>query len=99
MSKLPVSLHWLQGLLGYMVVFVLLPLAYALFLRRSGSVSVLRWLPIGGLLGLNLLVLLVGGAAWGEFVFGVGWLLVGLGVPLYYLNRTLWKPSLAEKPL
>ncbi len=69
---------------GYMVVFVLLPLAYALFLRRGGSVSVLRWLPIGGLLGLNLLVLLVGGAAWGAFVFGVGWLLVGLGVPLYY---------------
>lgn len=80
---------------GYMVVFVLLPLAYALFLRQSGPVSILSWLLLGGLLGLNLLVLLVGGAAWGLFVFGMGWLLVGLGVPLYYLNRNLWRSPLA----
>jgi hypothetical protein len=28
---------------------------------------------------------LVGGAAWGGFVFGVGWLLVGLGVVLHMM--------------
>lgn len=70
---------------GYMVVFVLLPIAYFLFLRKSGLVSLADWLPAGGLLLLNLMVLLVGGAAWGLFVFGVGCLLVCLGVTLFYL--------------
>lgn len=72
---------------GYMVVFVLLPTAYALFLRQSGPLTMPQWLLVGGLWGLNTLVLLVGGAAWGSFVFGVGSLLVGLGIPLYFLSR------------
>lgn len=72
---------------GYMVVFVLLPIAYFVFLHKSGLVSPLKWSQAGVLLLLNLMVLLIGGATWGSIVFGIGCLLVGLGVPLYYLGH------------
>ncbi|MDX2007026.1 MAG: APC family permease [Meiothermus sp.] len=75
---------------GYMVVFVLLPVAYWLYLRRfRGGVSALQYGLIGFLLILNALVLFVGGFAWGWFVFGVGWLLVLVGIPLYYAANRL----------
>lgn len=73
---------------GYLVVFVLLPLAYWVHLRqREGQVSASNRFLIAFLGSFNLLVLLAGGYAWGWFVFGVGWLLVLAGVPLFWLGR------------
>lgn len=71
---------------GYMVVFILLPVAYWLFLKRHGQRSLRQYALAGLLLLINLLVMAVGGSAWGALVFGVGWLLVGVGIPLYYLS-------------
>jgi hypothetical protein len=65
-----------------MLVFVLLPLAYALGRRVGGLERAI----VAFLFVLNAAVLLLGGAAWGPFVFGVGWLLVLAGVPLYFLS-------------
>lgn len=67
---------------GYMLVFVLLPVAYALGRRVGGLERAI----VAFLFVLNAAVLLLGGAAWGPFVFGVGWLLVLAGVPLYFLS-------------
>lgn len=72
---------------GYMLVFVLLPVAYALHERRSGRrAGGLERALVAFLFVLNAAVLLLGGAAWGPFVFGAGWLLVLAGVPLYFLS-------------
>ncbi|RIH82372.1 Arginine/ornithine antiporter ArcD1 [Meiothermus luteus] len=80
---------------GYMAVFVLLPWVYGLFLHRRGR---LRWPTaglLGGVFGFNLLVLLLGSYAWGGLVFWMGWLLLGLGVLLFFLlpKRALSRAS------
>ncbi|WP_018466281.1 APC family permease [Calidithermus timidus] len=70
---------------GYMAVFVLLPWVYALFLRRRGGLNGPTAALIGGVFGFNLLVLLLGSYAWGGLVFWMGWLLLGLGVLLFFV--------------
>ncbi|MGP4028711.1 APC family permease [Actinomadura sp. 3N407] len=78
---------------GYVVVFVLLPLAY-LLLRRSpdgrpgafrlpGQAAVLAV----ALFILNLLVLVVGGSLWGAKVMGIGLAITFAIVPISALTR------------
>lgn len=77
---------------GYLVVFVLLPLVW-LRLRRTdttpGMFHLPHWfVPIAWALCLfNLLLLVVGGAQWGGVVMGVGALGTLAFVPLYWLRR------------
>jgi amino acid transporter len=83
---------------GYLLVFVILPFAYLRFLQcETRHVGWLDWLIAASLFAINTIVLLIGGIAWGWFVFGIGWLLVLLGIPLYlaaqryqtYIQRSL----------
>ena len=79
--------------IGYIVVFVILPFTYYL-LHRSKSVrlSVSTQVTLVALFAINLVSLMYGGFQWGWLVFGVGWMLVGAGVPLFLLvNRTKMK--------
>lgn len=78
---------------GYIVVFVLLPLAYLLLRRRSdGSPGAFR-LPrqaaglAVALFLLNLLVLLIGGSLWGVKVMGIGLAVTFAIVPISRLTR------------
>ncbi|XRQ09898.1 APC family permease [Actinomadura welshii] len=78
---------------GYVVVFVLLPLAYLVLQRspegRPGAFRLPRraaGLAVGLFL-LNLLVLVVGGSLWGPKVMGVGLVLTFAIVPVSALTR------------
>lgn len=76
---------------AYLVVFVLLPLAWLRLERREPTrgapgrrwCRALAW----GLVAFNLTLLLVGGWQWGWAVMAVGALGTLAGVPLYYLRR------------
>lgn len=76
---------------GYLVVFVLLPLTW-LRLRRGNmehTFGMQRWgAPLAwGLFGCNLTLLLVGGAQWGPVVMGTGILGTLAILPLLWLRR------------
>jgi len=76
---------------SYVLVFVLLPLAYLQVRKRERprpGVFVLPRIivPVAWiLLGVNVAYLVVGGLQWGAQVMGVGLILMALGVPLYHL--------------
>ncbi len=75
--------------IGYMVVFVLLPLVYWSAVIQGmplSTQSAHKGLSIV-LLGLNAVVLLLGGAMWGHFVFGLGWGLVLLGLLIHQISQ------------
>jgi amino acid transporter len=78
---------------GYLIVFVLMPLAY-LSLRRvrdttAGAMRLGRWaVPLAAGLGLfNLVLLIAGGLQWGWTVFGLGLGISLLILPVAALNR------------
>lgn len=78
---------------GYLIVFVLLPLAYLTLRRRPGgepgAFRLGRWgVPLAVFLaGFNLALLCYGGAQWGWVVMGTGLVLSGLILPIAWLSR------------
>jgi amino acid transporter len=78
---------------GYLLVFVLLPLAYILVRRRDGArhrgFTLQRvMVAVAGLvLAFNLVLLVAGGSQWGPGVMGVGLLLVLTFVPFHVRAR------------
>jgi amino acid transporter len=78
---------------GYLMVFVLLPISYVLVRKREKPPDGVRPLPsfmTGAahvVLVVNVLLLVVGGAQWGGVVMGVGVLLVAAGVPVVVYSR------------
>lgn len=82
---------------GYVVVFVLLPLAFLASRRHSAPRHTFaigrgaRALALA-LLAINAVALIVGGAQWGLEVMGVGAAIVALIFPIAFLSRRLSPP-------
>lgn len=78
---------------GYLVVFILMPLAFLVARRRDagrpGGIRLARpWTPLAIALGaVNAGLLVVGGAQWGPRVLLVGAALLALAVPLALIAR------------
>jgi amino acid transporter len=78
---------------GYLLVFVLLPLAYILVRRRSGEAHAGFVLPpfmvaaATLVSAFNLVLLVAGGTQWGPGVMAVGLLLVLTFVPFHVRAR------------
>ncbi len=79
---------------GYIVVFVILPVTYYLHHRyQRVYLSAQEKVTLIGLFVINLVSLFYGGCQWGGLVFGVGWLLVAAGIPLYFFHQWTQKNS------
>jgi amino acid transporter len=78
---------------GYLLVFVLLPLAFILVrrgdtgARRGFTPPPLMVVVAGGVLAFNVVLLVVGGIQWGPGVMAVGLLLVLTFLPFHVLAR------------
>lgn len=78
---------------GYLVVFIIMPLAYLVLRKRADGdpdglrlPHVFRWVAIG-LVVVNAFILVVGGVQWGLEVMLVGFGVTSLIVPLSILSR------------
>ncbi|MGH8347312.1 MAG: APC family permease [Pseudomonas sp.] len=78
---------------GYLVVFILMPVAYLVLRhrdraeRRSVNGSRARDQLAVGLALLNIILLIVGGWQWGPKVVGIGFLVLALAVPMAMMHR------------
>lgn len=76
---------------GYLVVFVLLPLAYVLVRRAAGRATAFAlpavFVPLAlAIAGFNALLFVVGGVQWGGKVLGIGIALTLTFLPFYLLR-------------
>ena len=87
---------------GYLLVFVLLPLAFVLVRRRSGEAHAGFVLPpfmvaaASLVFAFNLVLLVAGGTQWGPEVMAVGLLLVLTFVPFHVRARRTARPDGVE---
>lgn len=76
--------------IGYIVVFVILPVTYYLFHRSKNiRLALATRAMLITLFVINLISLIYGGYQWGWLVYGVGWLLVASGIPLFMFMNSL----------
>jgi amino acid transporter len=85
---------------SYLLVFVLLPVAYLLVRKREAAADGVRTLPrfmtpVAAVVAVvNVVLLIAGGIQWGGRVIGVGVALVALGIPAYlHRQRAVARPG------
>jgi amino acid transporter len=79
---------------GYLIVFILLPIAYIFIKKRSAlqNSGIFHlpnvFIPIAlGITLFNTVLLVIGGMQWGYLVMGVGFLLILAFIPFYLLRK------------